>query len=65
MRGAHAGAATTVVSEQRQGRAHLLHLLCHPVRLRSGHVALVQDRHDREVLLKGEVEIRDGLRLQM
>ena len=65
MRGIHAGTATTVGVEQRQGQPHLMHLLCHPVRLRSGHVALVQDRHNGEVLLKGEVEVRDGLRLQV
>ncbi len=38
-------------------------LLAHPLDVGRGEVDLVDDRHDLEVVLEGEVEVGDGLRL--
>ena len=38
-------------------------LLAHPLDLGRGEVDLVDDRHDLQVVLEGEVEVGDGLRL--
>jgi hypothetical protein len=46
----------------RRNRQHIFDLLLHLIGLRRGEIDLVHDRNDRQVVLRREKRVRDGLR---